>query len=96
MAYATYMWRLALKPKWIGFHALTIVAFLACAQLGIWQWQRRNRVDAISQSIEFSSRSFIYAFQWWCFAGFVIWFWYRFFKDEYLVSIGEMHREEKK
>ena len=66
------MWRLALKPKWIGFHALTIVAFLACAQLGVWQWQRRNRVDAISQSIEFSSRSFIYAFQWWCFAGFVI------------------------
>ena len=89
------MWKVIKEPKWIGFHLLTLIAFLACMQLGVWQWQRRHRVDEITQVVSFSSRSFIYAFQWWCFAGFAIWFWYRFFKDEYLVRIGKIEKKNK-
>jgi len=88
------MWRVAREPKWIGFHLLTIISFFACAQLGFWQWDRRNRFDEISQTLTFSSRNFLYAIQWWLFAAFVLWFWYRFFKDEYLVRIGKISRED--
>ena len=84
------MWKIMKEPKWIGFHLLTLIAFLTCIQLGFWQWDRRHRVDEISNLVTFSSRSFIYAFQWWCFAAFVIWFWHKFFKDEYLVRIGKL------
>jgi hypothetical protein len=29
-----------------------------------------------------SVQNTFYAFQWWFFAGFFLWFWFKFFKDE--------------
>ncbi len=72
------MWKIAVQPKWIFFHALVLGATYTCFRLGIWQWDARFQEDGKSLSLQ----NTFYAFQWWFFAAFFLWFWFKFFKDE--------------
>lgn len=76
------MWKIAIHPRWIFFHALVLGATYTCFRLGIWQWEVRieESVDSTTETI--SLQSTFYAFQWWFFAAFFLWFWFKFFKDE--------------
>ena len=58
----------------------------------LWQWIRRERVDQVTGETVINLQSTFYAFQWIFFAVALAWFWYRFFKDEYLVSIGQLKK----
>ncbi len=89
------MWKIAFKKKWLLFHIATIVGILFCLRLGVWQWIRRERVDQVTGETVINLQSTFYAFQWIFFAVALAWFWYRFFKDEYLVSIGQLKKGAK-
>jgi hypothetical protein len=76
------MWKIAFHPKWIPFHALALGATYTCVRLGIWQWDVRWTQDSATAEPSLSLQSTFYAFQWWFFAIFFLWFWFKFFKDE--------------
>jgi hypothetical protein len=76
------MWKIALNPKWILFHALVLGATYTCLRLGFWQWEVRWQGVASDETPTLSVQNTFYAFQWWFFAGFFLWFWFKFFKDE--------------
>ena len=89
------MWKIALQRKWIIFHIATIAGILLCIRLGIWQWIRRERIDQATGEVVINLQSTFYAFQWIFFGIALAWFWYKFFRDEYLVSIEEIRKGEK-
>lgn len=72
------MWKIAIQPRWILFHALVLGATYTCFRLGIWQWDARFEADGTTWSLQ----NTFYAFQWWFFSAFFLWFWFKFFKDE--------------
>jgi hypothetical protein len=75
------MWKIAIRPKWILFHALVLGASYTCLRLGFWQWEVRWEASAGGTPV-LSLQNTFYAFQWWFFASFFLWFWFKFFKDE--------------
>jgi len=89
------MWKIALERKWIFFHIFTIVSIALCLRLGLWQWFRRERTDAITGEQVLSLQSSFYAVQWLFFAAAVGWFWYRFFRDEYLSRTGQLKKRDE-
>jgi len=65
--------RRLLAPKWLAWHALTIVVAVAFFRLGLWQWHR-----AVATG---SPQNMGYALQWPAFALFAIGFWWRVCRD---------------
>jgi len=89
------MWKIALERKWLLFHIFTIISIALCLRLGLWQWVRRERTDAITGDQVLSLQSSFYAVQWVFFAVAVGWFWYRFFRDEYLSRTGQLKKRDQ-
>jgi hypothetical protein len=89
------MWKIALERKWLLFHIFTIISIALCLRLGLWQWIRRERTDAITGDQVLSLQSSFYAVQWVFFAVAVGWFWYRFFRDEYLSRTGQLKKRDQ-
>jgi hypothetical protein len=89
------MWKIALERKWFFFHIFTILSIALCLRLGLWQWVRRERTDAISGEQVISLQSSFYAVQWIFFAIAAGWFWYRFFRDEYLSRTGQLKKRDE-
>jgi len=89
------MWKIALERKWLLFHIFTIISIALCFRLGLWQWVRRERTDAITGDQVLSLQSSFYAVQWVFFAVAVGWFWYRFFRDEYLSRTGQLKKRDQ-
>jgi hypothetical protein len=89
------MWKIILQPKWYLFHVVSGLGVLVCIRLGIWQWVRRERVNPVTGDIIVNLQSTFYAFQWIFFAIAVIWFWFKFFKDEDLVSRGLLKKGDE-
>jgi len=89
------MWKIALERKWLLFHIFTIISITLCLRLGLWQWVRRERTDAITGDQVLSLQSSFYAVQWVFFAVAVGWFWYRFFRDEYLSRTGQLKKRDQ-
>jgi len=89
------MWKIALERKWLLFHIFTITSIALCLRLGLWQWIRRERTDAITGDQVLSLQSSFYAVQWVFFAVAVGWFWYRFFRDEYLSRTGQLKKRDQ-
>lgn len=88
------MWKIALERKWILFHMLTVLGIIFCLRLGIWQWIRRERINATTGEAVVNLQSSFYAVQWIFFAVALAWFWSRFFKDEYLKRTGQLKPRE--
>jgi Na+/phosphate symporter len=48
--------------------------------MGSWQW--RVAMTPLVPGAGISLRNLVYALQWWIFASFAVWFWYRFMRDQ--------------
>jgi DNA-binding transcriptional regulator of glucitol operon len=64
----------ALRPGWVVFHACTIAAVVTMVLLGRWQLH-------VSEAKHFSVQNFGYSIQWWAFAAFSLFFWWRIVRD---------------
>jgi|ERR1035438_1190316 hypothetical protein len=67
-------WRFLFRPKWLGWHALVVLAVLGMLALGDWQFHRAESGNSLSWA---------YTFEWPIFAGFAIVFWAKTIKDEF-------------
>ncbi len=69
------MLRLALTPRWLFWHVLTLGAVATCGWLAIWQWQRAG--SALGSALNVG-----YGVQWPVFAIFFGVMWWRFLSLE--------------
>lgn len=65
----------ARKPGWVVGHVIVAALFVAMILLGRWQLD-------VSESKGFSVQNFGYALQWWAFACFGVFLWYRVLRDQ--------------
>jgi len=63
-----------LRPGWLLWHLFTVAAVTTMILLGRWQLH-------VSESKHFSVQNFGYTIQWWLFAGFAVFFWWRIVRD---------------
>ena len=66
-------WRFLISPKWLGWHALVILAIVGMLWLGDWQLRRAEAGNALSWA---------YTFEWPMFAAFALVFWVKTIRDE--------------
>jgi hypothetical protein len=66
-------WRFLFTPRWLGWHAFTVLAVLGMLWLGNWQFHRAESGNALSWA---------YTFEWPVFAVFGIAFWAKTIRDE--------------
>ena len=66
-------WRFLITPKWLGWHAFAVVAFIGMLWLGDWQFHRAESGNALSWA---------YTFEWPIFAIFGGVFWVKTIRDE--------------
>ena len=69
------MLRLALSPRWLLWHVLTLGAMATCGWLAVWQWQRAG--SAMGSALNVG-----YGLQWPVFAVFFGVMWWRFLSLE--------------
>lgn len=67
--------RVLLSPPWLALHALLVVVLVSFARLGWWQW------GAAAGGFG-GLRHLAYALQWWVFAGFAVFLWWRMVRAE--------------
>ena len=84
------MFRYALSRRWIAWHLFCVAAVVVMVVAGICQWAVAfESVDANGQP-SLNVRNLVYAVQWWVFAAFGIWFWFRFLRDQRDAELAEM------
>jgi DNA-binding transcriptional regulator of glucitol operon len=66
-------WHFLFTPKWLGWHAFTVLAVLGMLWLGDWQFRRAESGNALSWA---------YTFEWPVFAIFGVVFWVKTIRDE--------------
>jgi hypothetical protein len=73
------VWRFLVEPRWLGWHAFTVLAIWGMLWLGDWQFHR---------AIAGNGLSWAYTFEWPLFAGFGVIFWVRTVRDEFRLRRG--------
>ena len=73
------VWRFLVKPRWLGWHVLMIVAFCGMLWLGDWQFRRAMAGNGLSWA---------YTFEWPLFAVFAVVFWAKTIRDEFRIRRG--------
>lgn len=63
-----------LSPRWLGRHALLLLALALLGRIGLWQWDKARAQD--------DWQNYGYAVQWWLFAGFAVFLWVKLVLDE--------------
>lgn len=71
--------RFLVEPRWLGWHAFTVLAIWGMLWLGDWQLHRAMAGNGLSWA---------YTFEWPLFAGFGIIFWARTVRDEFRLRRG--------
>ena len=66
-------WHVLFTPRWLGWHAFTVLAVLGMLWLGDWQFHRAESGNALSWA---------YTFEWPVFAVFGVAFWAKTIRDE--------------
>ena len=67
-------YRFVLRPGWLLLHAFTVAAVITMILLGRWQLH-------VSERKHFDIQNFGYTIQWWLFASFAAFFWWRIVRD---------------
>jgi hypothetical protein len=73
------VWRFLIRPRWLGWHALMVVAFCGMLWLGDWQFRRAMAGNGLSWA---------YTFEWPLFAVFAVVFWAKTIRDEFRIRRG--------
>jgi len=73
-AQARPRWHFLFRPKWLGWHAFTVVAVVGMLWLGDWQFHRAESGNPLSWA---------YTFEWPVFAVFGVVFWVKTIFDEF-------------
>ena len=73
------VWRFLVQPRWLGWHAFTVLAIFGMLWLGDWQFRRAMAGNGLSWA---------YTFEWPLFAGFGLVFWGRTIRDEFRLRRG--------
>jgi hypothetical protein len=74
--------RYALSPRFIAWHLCCLVLVGLLIAAGVWQWGvATSEIGADGEPV-INIRNLVYACQWWVFAAFAIWFWFRFLRDQ--------------
>jgi hypothetical protein len=76
--------RFLVSPKWLGWHAFAVVAFLGMCWLGYWQYRRAMSGNPLSWA---------YTFEWPLFAIFGAVFWGKTIRDEFRIRSGKAMRQ---
>lgn len=84
------MFRFAASRRWVPWHVFcaAVVVFMLFA--GAWQWEVAFSEISADGTPGFNARNLVYAFQWWIFAAFGIWFWFRFLRDQRDAELHEL------
>lgn len=89
----TYRWtvfRFATSRRWVIWHLFCLTMVVGMIMAGVWQWGVAfDSVDANGQA-SLNARNLVYALQWWVFAAFGIWFWFRFLRDQRDAELAEL------
>jgi hypothetical protein len=82
--------RFALSRRWVPWHLFcgVLVAFMIVA--GTWQWEVAFSGVGVGGETGFNARNLVYALQWWVFAAFGVWFWFRFLRDQRDAELAEL------
>jgi hypothetical protein len=67
-------WHFLVTPRWLGWHAFTVLAVFGMLWLGDWQFRRAEAGNALSWA---------YTFEWPVFAVFGVVFWAKTIRDEF-------------
>lgn len=67
-------WHFLVTPRWLGWHAFTVLAVVGMLWLGDWQFHRAEAGNALSWA---------YTFEWPVFAVFGVVFWAKTIRDEF-------------
>jgi DNA-binding transcriptional regulator of glucitol operon len=67
-------WRFLITPRWLGWHAFTVLAVAGMLALGYWQLRRAEQGNSLSWA---------YTFEWPVFAVFGVVFWAKTIRDEF-------------
>lgn len=86
-SYRVGVLRYMFQSRWWPWHLLCGFVFAALVLLGYWQ-MRVAFNPGEWHGEELSIRNFVYALQWWVFAAFAIWFWYRYMRDQRQSELG--------
>jgi hypothetical protein len=78
-AESAQIWRFLITPRWLGWHALMVVAFCGMLWLGDWQFRRAMAGNGLSWA---------YTFEWPLFAVFAVVFWAKTIRDEFRIRRG--------
>jgi len=84
------VFRYALSRRWIPWHLFCAALVVVMVVAGIWQWSVAfDSVDANGEP-SLNVRNLVYALQWWVFAAFGVWFWFRFLRDQRDAELADM------
>lgn len=61
-------------------------------RLGVWQFSRGFVQPGPGEPTQYHLLNIVYGFQWWIFAVFAAWFWWRFLRDQKRTEDEEYQR----
>ena len=64
-----------MSRRWLMWHALALLAIALFVFLGKWQWNRAMATEGTLQNL-------FYAFNWWIFAGLVVYGWAKTLRED--------------
>lgn len=93
MTYRCLVLRYAMSPRWVLWHVFCICAIGFLITAGVWQWDVAINAVNDAGEPEVSVRNLVYAIQWWVFAAFGVWFWWRYLRDQRDAELAELQSE---
>lgn len=82
--------RYTLSSRWLLWHACCLVLVAVLVAAGAWQLN--VALSSVNEAGEqaVNIRNVVYAFQWWIFAIFGVWFWWRYISDQHDADAAEL------
>lgn len=78
-----------MSRRWIAWHLLSATLVSAMIALGVWQWMVSTSPATPGGPPAWNLRNLVYALQWWVFASFGVWFWFRYIRDQRDAELAE-------
>ncbi len=79
-----------MSRRWVPWHLFCAAAVVLMVWAGTWQWDVAfSEIDSSGQPTV-NPRNLVYALQWWVFAAFGTWFWFRFLRDQRDAELAEL------